>query len=849
MPGSFMQLAAFGLQDIYLVEEPQMTYWKNLYFQHTNFAIETINHTFNGTQDFGNLISCKIPKDNGDLMGRSYIRTTISNINSTINSSSWEWANKINNASNFNDIYSQTIKISPDNTFAIVTGFFSGELNINNTIIGDVNKSSIFVVKTDIVTGNIIWIKTATNNNNIDTGMNFMDVFIMNDNSILLTGYFHDIINFDAISLNSLSIPNNYNSFIVTLSSNGTTWSNIIHIESTDECISKNIVYINNNIYIVGDFNLNLTINGNTILCNERTNGFICCINSQTSNVVWLTKLSGLNLDINSFVKISTITNNDNNIIVTGIFNMQINYNINSLNSKGKSDVFIISLNLDSSFNWINQIGGNLNEYTSTGFSSYNSKCIKILENNSIVLIGVFFSNLVEFGNTLTLNGDGNKNTYIAQLSSTNDWLWAIKIDNPENCINTCPSSIFSNSINNTLLITGSFGNPTYTIGNTILTNYDNNYTSDTYIINVDYDGNILWAISIGGSNSDFPANIDISNDGEYAIVIGYFNSLAMHIGDYTLYNHTSFTNTYIAKLDLTVISPINRIGFQILNYVELRIGGKTIDKHYSNWMYIWSELSHNTDMKQLLDKMVGGYSDNNSSYDLNIPLFFSYCRHYGLAIPLISLKFHDVEIYVNLENKTNIFGSGSTATINNIELWIDYYFLDANERQTFAEASHDYLIETVQYQEEYIINNDTNLVKLDFIHPVKFLAWGVKTPNSNIFDYTDTISNASPISCFIEGQLFFNNRDRFEIKPFNYFNYIQPYQHFRVLPQLGINVYSFSLEPTKIEPSGTCNFSMINKPSFNIKTSANGNLLIIYAVNYNVLKIQDGMGGLVFTN
>ncbi len=843
MQGSLMQLAAFGLQDFFLVEEPQMTYWKNLYFQHTNFTIESIQHSFTGNQNFSNLISCTIPKDNGDLMGRTYISANISNINATVNSSSWEWANKISNPSNFNDIYSQSIKISPDNTYAIITGFFSGEIVFNNTTIGDSTKSSIFVVKTDINTGELLWIKTATNNNNIDTGMNFMDVFIMDDNSILLTGYFHDLINFDGTILNSSSFPNNYNSFIVKLSSDGSVWSNIIHIESTNNCVSKNIFYLNN-IYIAGDFSLDLTINGTSIVCNEKRNGFICCIDILTSDITWINKISGQSNNNNSLVNISTITNNDDKIIITGTFNIEVNYGINSLTSHGRTDIFIININLDGTFNWINQIGGDLNEFTSTGFN-YNSRSVKIL-NNDIIIIGVFFSNIVEFGNTLTINGDGNKNTFIAQLSLSNTWNWAISIDNPENCINTCPSSIFAN--NDKILVTGSFGNQTYNIGNTTLTNYDNTgdtNTSDTYIINIDINGNILWALSIGGSNTDFPANIDISNDGTYAIVLGYFNSLAMYIGDYTLRNTSALTNTYIAKLNFTSIKRINRVGFQLLNYVELRIGGKTIDKHYSNWMYIWSELSHNTDMKQLLDKMVGNKNDNSSSYTLNIPLFFSYCRHYSLAIPLISLKHHDVEIYVNLENKYNIFGSGSTATLDNISLWIDYYFLDTKERQEFAEQSHDYLIETVQSQEEYIISNDTNLVKLDFNHPIKFLTWVIKTTEgnlSNMFDYTD-----NNLSCFIEGQLFINNRERFEMKPFNYFNYIQPYQHFRVLPQLGINVYSFSLEPSKIEPSGSCNFSMIDKPDFNIRTSANGTKLYMYALNYNVLKIQDGMGGLVF--
>lgn len=837
-----MQLAAFGLQDLYLVEEPQMTYWKNIYFQHTNFAIESIQHSFKGNNNFGNLISCTIPKDNGDLIGKSYISAHITKINKTRPIREWTWVNKMKNPSNFNDIYSQSVKISPDGTYSIITGFFSGQIEYNNIIIGDPLLSSIFVLKVDALTGDFIWIKTAVNNNHEDTGMNFMDVIILDDESIYLTGYFHNVINFDGTILVSNSIPNNYNSFIVKLSSDGNTWSNIVHISSSDDCIAKTILYINNLLYVGGDFKENLTINGLSLINNEYYNGFICCITNP-----WLKKISGLNNNINSYVRISTISSNieSSSIVINGHFSLQANFDNFTLNSIGQSDIYIAKISLDGVFLWVNQIGGDFNEISAAGFTSYNSKSIKVLTNNNIVLTGVFFSNTINFYNSdIILQGNGNKNTFIAQLSYDNIWLWAIKIDNPENYINTCPSSIFTSDFDNSILISGSFGNPSYKIGNTTLINYDINGTSDTYITKISKEGNIIWAMSIGGSNSDYPANLDISPDGSYLILIGYFDSLSMYIGDFTLSNDGNQTYTYIVKLDILGYPIINRIGFQILNYVELRIGGKTIDKHYSNWMYIWSELSHNIDMKQLLDKIVGSYDDALMEYTVNIPLFFSYCRHNGLALPLISLKYHDVEIYVNLENKETIFGNETTATISSINLWIDYYFLDTKERQEFAEQSHDYLIETVQSQEEYIINNDTTLVKLDFNHPIKFLAWGVKTSYSDMFDYTDNSTD----SCFIEGQLFINNRQRFEIKPFNYFNYIQPYQHFRVLPQLGINVYSFALEPTKLEPSGTCNFSMIDKPDFNIKTSPNGTKLYMYAVNYNVLKIQDGMGGLLFT-
>ena len=64
------------------------------------------------------------------------------------------------------------------------------------------------------------------------------------------------------------------------------------------------------------------------------------------------------------------------------------------------------------------------------------------------------------------------------------------------------------------------------------------------------------------------------------------------------------------------------------------------------------------------------------------------------------------------------------------------------------------------------------------------------------------------------------------------------------------INVYSFALKPEEHQPSGTCNFSRIDNANLIMThTAAVDTAVKVYAVNYNVLRIMSGMGGLAYSN
>jgi len=335
----------------------------------------------------------------------------------------------------------------------------------------------------------------------------------------------------------------------------------------------------------------------------------------------------------------------------------------------------------------------------------------------------------------------------------------------------------------------------------------------------------------------------------------------------------------------------VNYLGLRLLKSVVIEIGGQQIDKHYSDWMYIWNELSLPVGKRHAYDKMVGADAAETSitPTTLYVPLEFWFCRNVGLALPLIALQYHEVKIKIEFDSKSNCTiastGAQTAATMANvpdlkdISLWVDYIFLDTDERRRFAQLSHEYLIEQLQFTGTETLGTGSTRVKLNFNHPCKELIWVAKlrTPtyrNVRWYDYSDMdpddeLANVGtpPLARnpFEDAILQLNGNDRFAVRKGSYFNLVQPYQHHtNVSANPGINVYSFALKPEDHQPSGTLNMSRIDTATLMVNTvdkiqvkegrtgtaaSADYSGINIYAVNYNVLRILSGMGGLAYSN
>ncbi len=449
-------------------------------------------------------------------------------------------------------------------------------------------------------------------------------------------------------------------------------------------------------------------------------------------------------------------------------------------------------------------------------------------------------------------------------------------------------------------------------------------------------------------------------------------------------------------------------LGHAVIESCKIEIGGSKIDEQYGDWLNIWEELAGKHAHQRGLDKMIGNVSElrsitaKKSRYSMYVPMKFWFCRNNGLALPLIALQYHDVRVtfkFNDAHHMINVAQGGSRSDIKfkDATLLIDYVYLDSEERKRFAQASHEYLIEQLQYTGEESVNTANDRFRLNFNHPCKALYWALKlgkyssnnsviclddkgevnverfakvawlVSRKNVKDegkgqfsikldgtnggdeiqtlteggnlsktWTDllkkfeaqivavdggsgeikadaalnnvvitrndlTMDDVSKhtvdvlsaglekdnkaalvhfsttmnshnnyglhvdgsVNPVLSGKLQLNGHDRFSTRSGNYFNYVQPYEHFTNTPADGINVYSFALNPEEHQPSGSCNMSRIDNATlllnlghpdhhngnFASEYLADNTVIQIYTVNYNVLRIMSGMGGLAYSN
>jgi hypothetical protein len=364
------------------------------------------------------------------------------------------------------------------------------------------------------------------------------------------------------------------------------------------------------------------------------------------------------------------------------------------------------------------------------------------------------------------------------------------------------------------------------------------------------------------------------------------------------------------------------RLGYLLLKQIEVEIGGQIIDRHYGEWLYLWETLTADFNTAYKLDSMVGGEYQGTVSTSLTcggrppvlyVPLQFWFNRNPGLALPLIALQYHEVRFNIIMGDSTDLVSTNaSNSSADNINkaaaalpalkdmcLYVDYVYLDVDERRRFAQESHEYLIDQLQYEGQQQITTSSARLDLTLNHPVKELIWvfqdarlsdcayvgqipdvetGVTSTSTQPFAYNDIVNRC---------RLQLNGQDRFDERFGDYFWKVQPYQHhtagganpaYAVLNSvvnttaganrdpllLGrtnpINVYSFAIQPEEHQPSGTCNFSRIDSATMVFDSVTSGTAgsfpnktypynFRLYAVNYNIFRIMSGMGGLAYSN
>jgi hypothetical protein len=269
----------------------------------------------------------------------------------------------------------------------------------------------------------------------------------------------------------------------------------------------------------------------------------------------------------------------------------------------------------------------------------------------------------------------------------------------------------------------------------------------------------------------------------------------------YKTYLEVELPNTLTANVKWTGAYE-RRLGYQLLKKIEVEIGGQIIDTHYGEWLFLWENLTSGFDNSVKLDTMVGGYLGGTETTAVScggrpavlyIPLQFWFCRNPGLALPLIALQYHEVRINVTLNPATDLVTKGDQASVaaaaallpqlKDMSLYVDYVYLDVDERRRFAQQSHEYLIDQLQFGLQQTLTTASARIDLTLNHPVKELVWvfqdarktdcGSTLTNSigftQPFSYDDIVNRC---------RLQINGQDRFDERYGDYFWKVQPYQH-----------------------------------------------------------------------
>ena len=372
----------------------------------------------------------------------------------------------------------------------------------------------------------------------------------------------------------------------------------------------------------------------------------------------------------------------------------------------------------------------------------------------------------------------------------------------------------------------------------------------------------------------------------------------------------------------------VDNLGHALVKEVTVEIGGQTIDKQYGEWLDIWSDLTLPASKRDGYNQMIN--DESGKVRHLMVPLQFWFCRNAGLALPLIALQYHEVKVSVQFKAATDIVAG----QLDSSALWVDYIYLDTDERRRFAQVSHEYLIEQLQFPGTDPADNKH---RLNFNHPVKELVWVENaTGAANWRNWVATSDDNIKVVL--------NGHDRMGARGNKYYTHVQPYNHHSNIPSgdaeqfvstgaaedtlagneaagettmavgaetatvgsivrfsgdgdtdndcnnyivtavsgdgsnvvtispalksakktgaklnyfhhipnnrcsRNIHVYSFALKPEEHQPSGTCNFSRIDNADL-LYNGTSGNSVSVFAVNYNVLRIMSGMGGLAYSN
>ena len=295
---------------------------------------------------------------------------------------------------------------------------------------------------------------------------------------------------------------------------------------------------------------------------------------------------------------------------------------------------------------------------------------------------------------------------------------------------------------------------------------------------------------------------------------------------------------------------------------IELEIGGVVIDRIYPQLSDILDEFTNGTKQlgKNLMlgksDVYVSGVYNASQPLDLLIPLDFWFTRRYNMALPLLSMYNQDIKINFKLRDFSNLINyDGSMPAMSNIvesNMYAEYIYMDESIARVFEQQRHMYVIEQTQSHEVESIPANTSIFNtfLKFNHPVKeiFFACAEKTvvENNNYFVYSNSSDDTNIIT---SASLLLNGQRRFDDLPEFYYRCVFPDNVHSVVPTKYVYCMPFCLKPEDNQPTGSINLSRFNDVVLSVKlpNSTPECLIYVYAINYNIVIIENGSFTLEF--
>jgi hypothetical protein len=326
----------------------------------------------------------------------------------------------------------------------------------------------------------------------------------------------------------------------------------------------------------------------------------------------------------------------------------------------------------------------------------------------------------------------------------------------------------------------------------------------------------------------------------------------------------------------------IKELGHFLINTVSFEINNELMDEHPGEWLHIYNELSYKQEQLKCYNRLIGNlpflYTFNNEvkpSILLYIPLQFWFCRFEELSLPLVSLQHVDISIKVKLKKLNEVaywdnFSFFKKEPKLDCHIEAQYIYIENDERKRLSKTKGEHLVNHIQYRNnilftknEILFDSEKNgyvVLNVYIKNPCKEIIWFVQT-NKNIdgsllngalkydnYSYNDT----DPL---VNITIKFDNIYRENTRSSQYFNNVVPYEYHSSSLGTGKYVYSFSLLPNILQPSGSANISKIDNfdlyltlnPDL-VNDMINNNVTIrcgYYGMTVNILRVMSGMAGL----